>query len=82
MLKKGLFGFTYVSVWVMIWGTIGSLVDLPFLNADIYSAGSTGQATTFVITALISVAIGVWSYPKFLGTAIVANFLGLNIDQS
>jgi len=66
----------------MIWGTVGSLVDLPFLNAEIYSAGSTGQAITFVVTALIAVAIGVWFYPKLLNIKIVANFVGLNIDPT
>ena len=82
MVKKNLFGIAYVSTWVMIWGTVGSLVDLPFLNAEIYYAGSAGQAITFVATALISVVIGVWIYPKLLGIRIVANFLELNIDQA
>ena len=82
MTKKSLFGFAYVSAWVMIWGTVGSLVDLPFLNTEIYSAGSAGQATTFVVTALVSVAIGVWFYPKLLGMKVVTDFLGINIDQA
>ena len=82
MAKKNLFGIAYVSSWVMIWGTFGSLVDLPFLNTKIYSAGSLGQAITFVVTALISVAVGVWLFPKIKSIGIVANFLGLDIEQS
>tara|TARA_B100001250_G_C19548048_1_gene677742 strand:- start:311 stop:562 length:252 start_codon:yes stop_codon:yes gene_type:complete len=82
MERKSLFGIAYVSFWVIIWGTVGSLVDFPLLNAEIYSAGSLGQATTFFITALISVAIGVWLYPKLLGIRIISNFLKLNIDQT
>ena len=58
MQKKDWFGIVYVSVWVLVWGTVGSLVDLPLLNSEIYFAGSIGQVATFTITALLSIVIG------------------------
>ncbi len=73
MAKKAFFGFAYVSVWVIIWGTFGSLVDLPFLNANIYSAGSLGQAATFFLTGFISVLLGYWVYPKIISIKFIAD---------
>ncbi len=45
----------YISVWVIIWGSIASLIDLPFLNNGIYKEGELGQYLTFSFTALISI---------------------------
>ncbi len=45
----------YISVWVIIWGSIASLIDLPFLNYGIYKEGELGQYLTFSFTALISI---------------------------
>ena len=45
----------YISVWVIIWGSIASLIDLPFLNNGIYKEGGLGQYLTFSFTALISI---------------------------
>ena len=42
MTRKDWFGIVYVSAWVMIWETVGSLVDLPFLDSKVYVAGSIG----------------------------------------
>ncbi len=64
MTKKDWFGIVYVSLWVIIWGTIGSLIDLPLLNSGIYLAGSIGQITTFTITAIGSIALSIWLFPK------------------
>ena len=47
--------FLYISVWVIIWGSIASLIDLPFLNNGIYSEGDIGQYLTFSFTAMISI---------------------------
>ena len=66
MSKKNLIGIAYVSAWVMIWGTIGSLIDFPLLQAQIYSAGSAGQLLTFAITALISLFIAIYLFPKII----------------
>ena len=35
--------FLYISVWVIIWGTIGSLVDFPLYKNKIYLEGSIYQ---------------------------------------
>ena len=45
----------YISVWVIIWGSIASLIDLPFLKNNIYSEGDLGQYFTFSFTAMISI---------------------------
>ena len=47
--------FLYISIWVIIWGSIASLIDLPFLKNGIYSEGDLGQYLTFSFTAMISV---------------------------
>ena len=81
MTKQQIFGICYVSVWVVLWGTIGSLIDLPFLNSEIYSPGSIGQALTFVLTAALSFAIGFWLYPKVLNSSFLIGALGLDTDN-
>ena len=45
----------YISVCIIIWGSIASLIDLPFLNNSIYSEGDLGQYLTFSITAMITI---------------------------
>ena len=45
----------YISIWVIIWGSIASLIDLPFLRNGIYGEGDLGQYFTFAITAMISI---------------------------
>ena len=81
MSKKDWFGIGYVSAWVLIWGTIGSLIDLPFLNSEIFLPGSIGQVTTFIVTAIISVIIGVLLYPKVLENTLIISALGLDTDE-
>ena len=79
MTKKDWFGILYVSIWVLIWGTIGSLIDLPLLNTNVYAAGSLGQACTFCLSAFVCILIGIWSYPKILANKLIANALGLEL---
>ncbi len=56
MQKKDWFAILYVSLAIFLWGSIGSLIDYPLLQANIYSAGSLGQFLTFFITgAIISI---------------------------
>ena len=62
MNKKTLIGVSYVSAWVIIWGTIGSLIDFYFLQ-NTYLPGSIGQFSTFIITALISSVIAIYVFP-------------------
>ena len=45
----------YISVWVIIWGSIASLIDLPLLKNGIYNEGDLGQYLTFSFTAMISI---------------------------
>ena len=62
MNKKNLVGISYVSAWIIIWGTIGSLIDFYFLQST-YLPGSFGQFLTFIITALISSIVAVYIFP-------------------
>ena len=62
MNKKTLIGVSYVSAWVIIWGTIGSLIDFYFLQ-NTYLPGSLGQYLTFIITAFISAVTAIYMFP-------------------
>ena len=62
MNKKTLIGVSYVSAWVIVWGTIGSLVDFYFLQ-NTYLPGSIGQFATFIITAFLSSIIAIYIFP-------------------
>tara|TARA_B100000579_G_scaffold373944_1_gene337856 strand:+ start:990 stop:1202 length:213 start_codon:yes stop_codon:yes gene_type:complete len=62
MDKKTLVGISYVSAWVIIWGTIGSLIDFYFLQTT-YLPGSLGQFLTFIITAFISAITAIYIFP-------------------
>ena len=55
----------YVSLWVIIWGTLGSLVDYPLYKNKIYLEGSIFQYLTFTITAIISIVSAKFFYKKF-----------------
>ena len=80
MRKKQWFGIVYVSIWILIWGTVGSLVDLPFLKSNFYQEGSIGQALTFLCTAIISTLLAYLIYPKVLSSKILIGALGLDTD--
>ena len=62
MNKNTLIGVSYVSAWVIIWGTIGSLIDFYFLQ-NTYLPGSIGQFATFIITAFLSSIIAIYIFP-------------------
>ena len=62
MNKKTLIGVSYVSAWVIVWGTIGSLIDFYFLQ-NTYLPGSIGQFATFIITAFLSAIIAIYIFP-------------------
>ena len=53
--NKPLKVFLYISIWVIIWGSIASLIDFPLLKNGIYSEGEIGQYLTFSLTAFISI---------------------------
>ena len=56
--------FLYISAWVIIWGTIGSLIDYPLYKSDIYQEGSVYQYLTFTITAILSIISAKFFYKK------------------
>ena len=56
--------FLYISVWVIIWGTVGSLVDFTLYKNKIYLEGSIYQYLTFTITAVISIISAKFFYKK------------------
>ena len=58
-------GFLYTSVWVIIWGTLGSIIDYPLYKNKIYLEGSIYQYITFTITAIISIISAKFFYKKF-----------------
>ena len=53
--NKSLKIFLYISTWVIIWGSIASLIDFPLLKNGIYSEGDIGQYLTFSITGFLSI---------------------------
>jgi len=55
----------YVSVWVIIWGTLSSLIDYPLYKNKIYLEGSIYQYLTFTITAMVSIISAKFFYKKF-----------------
>lgn len=66
-MDRTLKGVAYVSVWVLIWGTVASLIDFVLLEREVYAAASAGQALTFVGYGLAMVVLA-WRYaPRFLG---------------
>jgi len=64
--KKPLKTFLYISVWVMIWGSIASLIDFPLLKQGIYLEGTIGQYITFSSTAFLSILIAKRFYKDFV----------------
>ena len=55
----------YISLWVIIWGTLGSILDYPLYKNNIYQEGSIYQYLTFAVTALISIVSAKFFYKKF-----------------
>ena len=56
--------FLYISVWVIIWGTLGSLIDYPLYKNKIYLEGSIYQYLTFTLTAIISIICAKFLYKE------------------
>ncbi len=64
MNKKYVVGFIYVSICILAWGTLGSLVDYPLLQQDIYQPGSLGQLTTFLVVGILTTIISIILFKK------------------
>jgi len=59
-------GISYVSVWVLLWGTASSLADFVLLERGAYAAGTAGQAITFVSYGVAAVVLAVRLSGRFL----------------
>ena len=59
MSKKNLIGVLYVSILIVIWGSIGSFIDFPLLKSNVYEQSSLGQASTFIFTGIVSIISGI-----------------------
>jgi len=56
--------FLYISLWVIIWGTLGSFIDYPLYKNKIYLEGSIYQYLTFTVTAVMSIVGAKFLYKK------------------
>ena len=65
-MNSTLNGVLYVSVWVLIWGTVASVADFVLLARDVYGPGTLGQAITFASYGLASVVLAVRLAGRFL----------------
>ncbi len=65
-MNSTLKGVAYVSVWVVLWGTVASLADLVLLERGIYAAGTAGQAFTFTAYGIAAVVLAVRLSRRFL----------------
>tara|TARA_Y100001968_G_scaffold146442_1_gene133918 strand:+ start:28 stop:249 length:222 start_codon:yes stop_codon:yes gene_type:complete len=63
MKKKDLAAIVYVSILIIIWGSVGSLIDYAFLVSNSYKAGSIGQVLTFSVTGFIFSWVGIKIFP-------------------
>ena len=62
--NKSLKIFLYISLWVIIWGTLASFIDYPLYKNNFYLEGSIYQYLTFIITAFISILTAKFFYKK------------------
>ncbi|MBE9153369.1 hypothetical protein [Cyanobium sp. LEGE 06113] len=61
-------GITYVSVWVLLWGTASSLADFVLLQRGTYETGTSGQLLTFAAYGIAALVMGVRLSGRFLKT--------------
>ena len=61
-------GIAYVSVWVVIWGTVASLMDWMLLTGEVYETGTAGQAITFIAYGAATVVLATRFSGRFLAT--------------
>lgn len=65
-MNRTLRGVTYVSVWVVLWGTAASLADAVLLQREAYAPGTAGQAVTFASYGVAAVVLAVRLAGRFL----------------
>ncbi len=66
MSKKDWIGILYVSLAIVIWGTVGSLIDYPLLLNNVYKAGSLGQIGTFAISGFLTSIAAIIIFKRLL----------------
>ena len=62
-------GVVYVSAWVVIWGTVASLMDWMLLTGEVYETASSGQAVTFIAYGAATVVLATRFSGRFLTDA-------------
>ena len=62
-------GVAYVSVWVVIWGPVASLMDWMLLTGEVYETASSGQAVTFIAYGAATVVLATRFSGRFLADA-------------
>lgn len=67
-MNQTLRGIIYVSVWVVIWGTVASLMDWMLLTGEVYEIGTSGQAITFIVYGAATVVMATRFSSRFLGS--------------
>jgi len=67
-VNQTLRGITYVSVWVVIWGTVASLMDWMLLAGEVYDTGTSGQAVTFMAYGAATVVLATRFSSRFLSS--------------
>ncbi len=67
-VNQTLRGIIYVSVWVVIWGTVASLMDWMLLTGEVYETGTSGQAITFIVYGAATVVMATRFSSRFLGS--------------
>ena len=60
-------GIVYVSVCVVVWGTVASLMDWMLLVEEVYSEGTSGQLFTFIAYGAATVVLATRFSSRFLG---------------
>ena len=59
-------GIVYVSIWVVIWGTVASLMDWMLLVGEVYESGTAAQAVTFIAYGAATVVLATRFSDRFL----------------
>ena len=60
-------GIVYVSVCVVVWGMVASLMDWMLLVEEVYSEGTSGQLFTFIAYGAATVVLATRFSSRFLG---------------
>jgi len=53
-MNKKLKWFLYISGWLVIWMTLGSIIDAGFTTISLYLERSKGKEMTFSLVAIVS----------------------------